>query len=147
MRNDIEVLDSGTVYRNAKPHLWSRHAYFPSIVRLPDGNVVCGLDIGSAFEATDVRSYVCRSSDEGKSWSEPSLVFQPPPATSTTCRIHATPDGQIVGLACLMDRSRADEGLANPATDGFVRTQWALVRSADGGRTWSAPHAFDPPLD
>jgi sialidase-1 len=147
MQPNIEVLDTGTVYRNPKPHLWSRHAYFPSVARLPDGELVCGLDIGSAFEAADVRSYVCRSRDNGKSWSDPSLVFAPPPATSTTCRIQATPDGQLVGLVSLMDRSRAEEGLANPATDGFVRTQWALSRSSDGGRTWSAPQGFDAPLD
>jgi len=143
----IEMLDTGVVYRNPKPHLRSRHGYFPSIVRLPDGDLVCGMDIGSAFEAVDMRSYVCRSRDGGKTWSDPALMFDPSPATSTTCRIALAQNGELVGLASMMERSRADEGLANPATDGFVRTQWALVRSSDGGKSWKVPREFAAPLN
>jgi sialidase-1 len=143
----IKLVDTGLVYRNPRPHLRSRHGYFPSVVRLASGELVVGMDIGSAFEAVDVRSYVSRSGDGGATWSAPQMIFEPPPATSTTCRLQVLPSGEIVGLASLMDRSRPDEGLANPATDGFVRTQWALVRSSDGGRTWSEAKPFTAPLD
>jgi len=143
----IEVLGTGVVYRNPMPHLCSRHAYFPSLVELPGGQLLCAMDIGCAFEAVDVRSCVCRSGDGGKTWSEPRMIFNPDESghpVSTTCRISRMPDGAIVGLACLFDRSRADAGLSNPATDGFVRTDMAITRSGDGGNTWSTPQLITP---
>lgn len=146
----ISRLQTGLVYRNPLPHLWSRHAYFPSLAELPGGELLAAMDIGSAFEAVDVRSYVCRSSDGGKTWSRPALMFEPQAPghpISTTCRIARMPDGQIVGAACLFDRTHADEGLSNPATEGFVRTQMAVVRSRDGGRTWTPPEPITAALD
>jgi sialidase-1 len=146
----IELVETGVVYRNSKPHLRSRHAYFPSVAR-PGGSggddLVVTMDIGSAFEAVDMRSYACRSIDGGRTWSEPALMFDPPPGYSTTCRVSSVGEGNLAGLASLMDRSRPEEGLGNPLTDGFVRTEWALVRSRDGGRTWSPPQAFAAPID
>lgn len=142
----LQVLDTGVVYRNPKPHLHSRHAYFPSLVHLPGGELVCGFDIGSAFEAVDVRSFTASSLDKGKTWSTLRSVFDPAELSkvSTSCRLSA-PHGNLVGLACLMDRSREDEGLANPATEGFVRTEFEIVRrQADG--TWQRKPVV-PPLD
>lgn len=146
----IRAADTGLIYRNPKPHLVSRHAYFPSLCRLPDGSLVAGMDLGSAFEALDVRSYASRSTDGGQTWSPPSLMFEPDEsqhAVSTSCRLAHVGGGEVVGLAALMDRSRADEGLANPETEGFCRTEFALVRSGDGGRTFAAPAAVAPPMD
>lgn len=143
----IDMLDTGLIYRNAKPHLVSRHAYFPSLVELSEGRLLAAMDIGSAFEAVDVRSYVCRSEDEGRTWSAPELIFEPDESShpvSTTCRVARAPDGELVGLACLFDRTLTDEGLANPATNGFVVTKMALVCSTDNGHTWSAPQPINP---
>ncbi len=145
----IEVLGTGVVYRNPLPHLRSRHAYFPSLVELPGGELLCAMDIGSAFEAVDVRSYICRSSDGGKTWSDPQMIFSPDETAhpvSTTCRISRMHDGSLVGLACLFDRTRTDAGLSNPSTDGFVRTEMVLTRSTDGGRTWSIAQAITPAI-
>jgi sialidase-1 len=138
----IQIIDTGLVYRNDKPHLYAKHAYFPTITSVGD-ELICAMDIGSAFEAVDVRSYCCRSADGGKSWSAPSLIFDPDTHAgrySTSCRISHVDDSELVGLTCLLDRSRPDMGLANPATDGFTRTEFGLVRSRDGGNTWG-PYA------
>ena len=147
--NHVETIETGLVYRNPKPHVFSRHAYFPSLVRCDSGELVCGFDIGSAFEASDVRSFVSRSSDDGKTWSAPMPVLETTPEQriSTSCRLSQVSGGEIVGLASLMDRSRENEGLANPATEGFVYTEFALVRSRDHGRSFSALEPITPPMD
>lgn len=146
----IEVTDTGLIYRNPKPAVHSRHAYFPSLVAMPDGGLVAAMDIGTAFEAVDLRSYVCHSIDRGKTWTAPAKIFEPDESrhrVSTTCRVGLMPDGSLLGWACLFDRSDADNGLVHPATDGFVRTRFAVVRSTDGGRTWSEPQRVELPAD
>lgn len=146
----IDIVDTGLIYRNPKPALVSRHAYFPSLVALPSGDIVAAMDIGSAFEAVDVRSYVCRSSDEGKTWSEPTQIFEPDESkhpVSTTCRINSLPDGSLIGWVCLFDRTRTDMGMADPKTDGFVRTDFAVTRSSDGGKNWSQASPVNLPSD
>jgi hypothetical protein len=146
----IDIVDTGVIYRNPMPALVSRHAYFPSLVALPNGDLVAAMDIGSAFEAVDVRSFVCRSSDQGKTWSEPAQIFEPDESrhpVSTTCRINLLPDGSLIGWVCLFDRTRTDMGLADPKTDGFVRTDFAVTRSKDGGKSWSQPVPVSLPVD
>ncbi len=144
----IDVVKSGIVFRNPKPHLCSRHAYFPSLIALPTGELLCTMDIGSAFEAVDVRSFLCRSADGGTVWSSPAPIFgtdEIDHPVSTTCRVTRTPEGELVGLVCLFDRTRRDEGLANPQTEGFVRTDLALIRSMDEGLTWSGLEPLTSP--
>ncbi|MBI4557287.1 MAG: exo-alpha-sialidase [Candidatus Hydrogenedentes bacterium] len=146
----IRLLDTGLVYRNPVPNVRSRHAYFPSTVELPNRELVVTMDVGSAMEALDVRSYVCRSHDGGRTWTEPTIIFEPDLKTtpsSTTCRSCGLADGSLLGLMTFFDRSRSNEGLANPATEGFVRTEFSLVKSHDGGRTWSAPRICRLPLE
>jgi BNR repeat-like domain len=146
----IEIVDTGVIYRNPNPALMSRHVHFPSLVALPDGDLVAAMDIGSAFEAVDVRSFVCRSSDEGKTWSQPAQIFEPDESrhpVSTTCRINSLPDGSLIGWVCLFDRTRTDMGLADPKTDGFVRTEFTVTRSGDGGKSWSQPSPVKLPVD
>ena len=146
----IEIADTGIVYGNPMPQLRSRHAYFPTAVQLDDGDLLVGMNIGSAFESLDMRSYVSRSSDQGNTWSEPRQIFQPDQSkhpVSTSCRIGKLDDGTLIGWISLFDRTREDHGLANPKTDGFCRTNFATIRSADGGDTWSAVEPVDLPVD
>lgn len=144
----IRVTETGLVYRNPRPNAVSRHAYFPSVTKLPGGDFVAGMDIGQAFEANDIRSYVCRSRDNGKTWSPPQLIFDPGPGLhSTTCRIARTNSGDLIGWTCLFRPPIADVGHANEKTHGFVRTDLGVVRSSDGGATWAGPTMLDLPID
>ena len=49
----IELLETGLVYRNPRPHIESRHAYFPSAVQLSGGDIVVTMSIGQALESKD----------------------------------------------------------------------------------------------
>jgi len=148
--SSIEIMDTGLIYRNPMPALRSQHAFFPSLILMPDGEIVATMDIGSAFEAVDVRSFVCRSSDQGKTWTEPVKIFEPDESAhrvSTTCRVSLMPDGSLMGWACLFDRSNTEIGLVHPQTDGFVAKRFAVVRSQDAGITWSDPDPVKLPFD
>lgn len=147
----VEILETTCVYKNPKPHVVSRHAYFPSLCQLPGGDLVCGMDIGSAFESPDMRSYVCRSRDGGRSWSEPVLYCEPPigpgaAGVSTTCRVGHIGGGVLLGWACFFERLDVQEGLTHPVHGGFCRTDFYTVRSEDGGYTWDLPRPVSLPV-
>lgn len=148
----IEVLDTGVVYRNPRPQVVSRHAYFPSLVKMNDGELLCSMDIGQASEAVDMRTYLCRSRDGGRTWGDPSLIISPDQsrvATSMSCRVSRKPGSKtaLLGLTALFDRPYPDEGLGNTKTDGHTPMRMALVESGDAGKTWSAPREIKPPID
>ena len=112
--------------------------------------MVVAMDIGSAFEALDVRSYTSRSADGGKTWSMPALIFEPDTshhAVSLTTRVSRATDGMLTAWACQFERSRTDCGLVNEATDGFVPMSFSLLRSTDAGKTWSTPQAVTLPTE
>jgi hypothetical protein len=145
----IRVVGTGLIYRNPKPHVWSEHAYFPSVATLPNGEMVATLGLAEAFEATNLRTYVARSLDGGESWFLEGLLYPGTTDRLTTdsCRITALPDGSLVCFMVRHDRTEhPDEGFTNPDNLGFVPTELLSLRSRDGGRTWTEPEPLDPPL-
>ncbi len=144
----IDASRTGLIYRNPKPHLVSRHAYFPSLAVLPDGRLFAGFDIGSAFEAVDVRTHFAVSSDQGETWSEPQPVSVPAFAKpfSGTCRFSLSPNDELIGIGALWDRSRADEGLASNETGGFTETHPFLIRADAHSLQWETPAWIETPL-
>ncbi|MFO1023417.1 MAG: sialidase family protein [Planctomycetales bacterium] len=136
------------MYRNPKPWLRAVQAWHPSIAVLESGEWVCGFDLGEAAESLDYRTYVSRSSDEGKSWSEPvRLLADLPEQRSThTLRISGLRDGTLVACGARFFRDNPEEGLTNRANLGFVPLDLLLLRSRDGGRSWSEPQVIRPPL-
>lgn len=146
----IVLKDQGIVYRNPRPNIRSLQAFFPSVVEMEPGEILVSLDRGSAMENHDVRSYLTRSTDGGATWSEPTRILDPDDPfalISTSFRMSKTPNGTLLGLFTYFHRSHPDEGLANPGTDGFVRTEFLLSKSYDEGRSWSDPISLLLPLD
>jgi hypothetical protein len=142
------MIETGQIYRNLKPHLYSRQAAFPSLVRLPSGEMLAAFGVGSGFESADNHTELSRSADDGRTWqlAGPLFTTQTDRPTSSNVRISRTLEGELVAFGARWDRSRADQGLTNEATLGFVETELILLRSSDDGHTWQGPFTIDPPL-
>lgn len=143
-------LTEGIVYRNPKPHVHSRHAYFPSIVCLENGDMLCSFVIGEAFEAVDLDTHLSRSTDGGNTWSDPVPLLPEilKKEASNCARITSLGGGDIVAMVVRnLREEHLEEGLANPDTLGFVPADLFLTRSSDYGRTWDAPQVVHPPLE
>ena len=143
--SEIAILGTGLIYRNPKPHLHAVHAYFPSVVQLTNGELLCSLVLGEAFDAENCHTYVARSADRGQTWRLQGRIYPARPIgiTSDATRLTALPDGGAVAFMIRADRScHPDEGLANPENLGFVPTETLLLWSEDAGHTWSLPEPF-----
>ncbi|MBM3333577.1 exo-alpha-sialidase [Candidatus Sumerlaeota bacterium] len=117
---------------------------FPDICRLPDGELLCVFYAG--FAHVSLPSYapggkmppecpnagrIClvRSRDNGKTWSGPTIVVDTPR------------DDRDPSIACLPDGTLLVDYFSHRPGAGGVGYQFvysAIVRSTDGGKTWSA---------
>lgn len=140
------IQEADLIYRNPAPHLRSRQAYYPSVVRLPDGELLASFVIGEAMESLDAQLYLAHSSDGGRTWSEPRPLHQPMAHHTETGRLTCMGDGEVVALVSASERRDPNSGATNPANLGHVPTRLSLLRSRDSGRTWSDAEPVDPPL-
>lgn len=147
--SQIHIQDTGLIFRNPKPHVQSVHAYFPSVVMMTNGELVASVVVGEAFEAVNLHTHICRSTDHGKTWRCEGPVYPGTQErlTSDCARLTATPEGELVAFMIRHDRTgREQEGLTNPKTLGFVPTELMIARSEDYGHNWQYPEPFTPPL-
>lgn len=144
----LEVADTGVVYRNPLPHVYARHAYFPSVIELANGELLASFAVGQAFESHDLHTELSRSVDGGVTWEHVGRLYEGTKdrVTSDTARLSHGSNGEIVAYVIRHDRSRDNCGLVNPDNLGFVEIEQLLLRSRDGGRTWSEPEKITPPL-
>lgn len=144
----IQLVRAGLIYRNPQPHLRSRQAFFPSLVNLGAGELLCTFDIGEAVEALDCRTYCARSLDGGRTWALQGPLFEHPAErpSSSSLRTSLTPDGTLVAAGSRAYRGSPEQGLVNRENLGYARMDLILLRSRDRGRTWSPPETVEPPL-
>lgn len=144
----IKSVGSGVVYRNPRAHLKSVHAWHPSIVRLPDGDLLATFDLAEAGESLDYHTCVSQSADSGRTWSVPQPLLRDTVTrrSTHTVRIGAVSDGTLVGFGARFYRDDPDEGIVNRANLGYVPMDLFSIRSLDAGRTWDGPQHIDPPL-
>jgi sialidase-1 len=145
----LSNVTTGVLYKNPMPHVKSVHAYFPSVAALPNGEMLATYVLAEAFEAVNARVHVARSADGGQTWQQEGAIApgRTDRIVSEFGRVSISPDGELVVVLVRCDRTdHVDEGLANPATMGFVPTEVLLVRSTDCGRTWGKPEPIKPPL-
>lgn len=145
----IPNIHTGIIYRNPKAHVFSRQAYFPSVVVSDDGGMLASFAIGEAFEAADSDVYISRSKDLGESWSAPARLIKHKDneLCSRYARIAHVADGTVVANIVRSHRGgHPEEGLANPENIGFVPTDLMIAWSKDFGDTWSDPVIIETPL-
>jgi predicted neuraminidase len=98
---------------------------------LPDGEWVCLFMTGGATEpCRDNFVALCRSSDEGQTWGEMETVFRP--------------EGEAAVLTEVLLHNGVITAFVHTHDGGLGRWRNWTIRSADGGRAWTAPDLFDP---
>lgn len=144
----IEILDTGLIYANPKPHLRSRQAIFPTVVRLPSGALLAAFTVGEAFESVDGHTELARSMDGGATWEQlgPLPPGPAPYPASESGRLSLARDGTVLCYGSRFDRSDPERSIGNAATNGLLDCEAVLYRSTDEGRTWSGPEVLPIPL-
>lgn len=143
----LECVDSGVVFRNPVPNLRAVHTWHPSIVQLNSGTLLVAFDIGQGAESLDYHTVISRSTDEGRTWTDPVRLLSDSPSRRSThsIRIARTRDQQLIGFGGRFYRDNPDTGLVNHENLGYVEMELLLLRSRDEGHTWSGD-AIQPPL-
>jgi hypothetical protein len=137
----LELVDSGLVYRNPKPHLRSIHAWHPSLAQRDDGVILAAFDLGEAVESLDYGTWLSRSHDEGQTWEPPGPLFRDNVSYRSThaVRISRMPEGTLVAFGGRFHRDNPEEGLTNRANLGYVPVDLIFLKSHDGGENWVGP--------
>lgn len=120
------------------------YGWFPVILRLQNGDLLCGYREGAAHVySPDGRAVVSRSRDNGRTWSAAQVVYDPEDYTSGVAGFGQTGDGRI-WLAASNQHYDESVGPANDPRAWLVYQ--AILCSEDDGATWravwqSTPHS------
>ena len=147
----MEVVERGIVSA-AVPGTSRAFSTFPAFVVLADGRLVITYSIGSGKDTDDLDIELRRSTDGGRTWTEPVTPFE----TSLEGRrgsLKAAPitrlDGDHLIVAGLWIDREAFPGqpLFNPETEGCLPMTVLLANSHDAGRTWTPWRVVPMPDD
>ncbi len=113
------------------PHEGSvyRLACGAALFEAPNGDLLCWWLSGSNWEpATDNNVLLSRSTDRGKTWSEPTVLIRTDPqkGAGNLSSMHATDDGRIIAF-----------GANWPSDKHYTVWHYFRMESADNGHTWS----------
>src|SRR4051794_32712771 len=70
-----EMLEQGFVIRQSPGARNTDIAIGPRIVVLPSGEAICSFTFSAKTATNDFVPALCRSTDQGRTWSEPRLVW------------------------------------------------------------------------
>jgi sialidase-1 len=142
---EIRYLEGHILYENPKPHVRSRHGYFPGLVNLPSGDLLATLMIAEAFEAADGTTYVARSNDNGRTWAlQGPLHERAATAAPMSDCMKATvlADGSLIAMGYRFVRDDPEQSISIAETGGILPGDDIISFSRDEGRTWSVPETI-----
>ncbi|MBK8086324.1 MAG: exo-alpha-sialidase [Devosia sp.] len=136
----MQRLEAFAIYENPDPLLVSRQALFPGIIQLPDGELLALFSIGQAFDAADMRSFVSRSSDEGRTWSAPRRLNsnESTPPEQESFKPLLLRNGMLLATGYVFERPDPLQPIVDPVTLALPRLVPKLSTSRDGGAIWTA---------
>lgn len=120
----------------------------PVLLKMDDGRLACLTRTGAPHIGTGSEISISFSSDRGVSWSDYRLVARGEPDDDLDYRDHSlgqAADGALVAVYGILfggvETSREDDSDPRARREKHME----VVRSTDGGATWSAPHPIDMP--
>lgn len=125
----LEILERGIVDRG--------DAAFPTLVRLDNGELLCGFSRGGGAHAQG-GTHCARSVDEGRTWTYGGAILErdEDPVRTNHLRLSRTADGTLLAYGQRDRKETTPQGVRRLACDPV------LCRSKDGGRSWSAPEVL-----
>jgi sialidase-1 len=142
----IEVVGHYLIYENPKPHVHSRHGFFPGLERLPSGELLCLFVLGEAFEAPNSTTVISRSKDNGLTWQlQGNLHDKSVDGYETTDAMKPTllENGTIIAIGYRFDRHNPEQGIGIEETGGICPGEDIISSSGDGGYSWSRPQIIE----
>jgi sialidase-1 len=148
----IEYLGTDILYQNPRPHVLSRHGYFPGLAILSSGDLIALFTIAEAFESADATTWVSRSEDLGKTWhlerplrsmiSDEAMKADGPQTellTSDYLKPTVLRDGTVVAIGYRFHRLNPEQGISIVKTGGILPGDDIISFSQDEGKTWTSP--------
>ena len=139
----MQIVNQGIIFSGAEtPPLSS--CSFPSILQLSNGAIIASFK-GAATKGlrndTD-HAMTCFSYDNGKTWTFPIDVFEPPivdgkPTTLRTIYYVEPEPGHVLAVANAVDATLVDLPYYNEETEGLKDTYMMYAHSYDCGKTWT----------
>lgn len=122
----------------------------PVLLKMDDGRLACLTRTGAPHIGTGSEVSISFSSDRGASWSDYRLVARGEPDDDLDYRDHSlgqAADGALVAVYGILfggvETSREDDRDPRARRERHME----VVRSTDGGATWSEPRLIDMPRD
>ena len=143
----LKLIDSGAIYINPAPGYWCNFASHSHVVQLSREELLCTFQRGQALYSTDSRLFQARSRDGGRTWVEEGLLHDPTgddrPFSYHGPFVSRMQDQSLVVNAIRWDRSDPNKPLFNEKTGGILTSDTLLLRSMDGGSSWSTLQVLD----
>lgn len=147
----LKMINSGPIYRNPDPGYRHETALFSHIVSLGGDELLCLYNQGEAMYATDLTFWQARSTDGGITWRDHHPItdrsLDDRPYSYHSPFVSRMRDGLLVIISFRVDRTDPQRPIFNEATGGLTKQEVILMRSADNGRSWSAPEIVEVPSE
>ena len=144
----LQIMDAGDLYANAYPADWPIHAFFPNIMEIAPGELLCVYRRAGCMYGDDGRSWVLRSTDGGKTWADEGCLQKPltkDPRSYSVTELAKLRDGTILLHGFRWQRPTPDTPMFNDQTGGHLPEEIIFHVSTDAGRTWSPPQPIPRP--